>query len=590
MFAPIILMKNDPKKKKNPASVPVSGSGKKKTASPAGIPKTLPLLILGAALLFTLVCRMRLLDVPLERDEGEYAYAGQQLLQGIPPFESIYHVKLPGIYAAFAVMETFFGQTHKAIHFGLLIVTILSAIVLFQIGKRIFNPLSGALAASVFCILSLSQKFQGFSANAEHFVVLPALLGILFLIRAVSPSPTNGQETNGWKRFLHQFGEGKWGSFFLSGLFLGISYTMKQHGMFFIAFSGIYFFYKWIKSKPLDWKYFFVNGFVFALGVFLPLGIICLIFLNLGLFEKFWWWTWYYPREYVSLVSWEDGLVNFKRTFNPAQGEGTGIWDIFWLLVLLAGAGIIGLIKERNWNQLFFTIGLFIFSFIAVSAGFSFYPHYFLHIAPAAGLLCASGSQFISGFFKKSNIFFLNYYLGAAVLLIFILSGIRNEKDYLFKMSGTEVARSTYGGNPFPESLDIAKYIEQNTSPEDKIAVFGSEPQIPFYAKRKSATGYLYTYEMIADHPYAHQFQEEMVKEIEAAKPKIVIMVSISASWFARRVEKVDNYIFEWSQKYINDHYTQAGIVDNGVFCWDTPQVPCRPKTSIWVGIYKRKE
>jgi hypothetical protein len=29
--------------------------------------------------------RIRLLRIPLERDEGEYAYAGQLMLQGIPP-------------------------------------------------------------------------------------------------------------------------------------------------------------------------------------------------------------------------------------------------------------------------------------------------------------------------------------------------------------------------------------------------------------------------------------------------------------------------------------------------------------------------
>ena len=31
--------------------------------------------------------RIRLLGIPLERDEGEYAYAGQLILQGIPPYK-----------------------------------------------------------------------------------------------------------------------------------------------------------------------------------------------------------------------------------------------------------------------------------------------------------------------------------------------------------------------------------------------------------------------------------------------------------------------------------------------------------------------
>jgi hypothetical protein len=33
------------------------------------------------------IIRYGLLDVPLERDEGEYAYAGQLILKGIPPYQ-----------------------------------------------------------------------------------------------------------------------------------------------------------------------------------------------------------------------------------------------------------------------------------------------------------------------------------------------------------------------------------------------------------------------------------------------------------------------------------------------------------------------
>ena len=40
---------------------------------------------------FTLVVaiRIRLLGIPLERDEGEYAYAGQLILQGVPPYKLV---------------------------------------------------------------------------------------------------------------------------------------------------------------------------------------------------------------------------------------------------------------------------------------------------------------------------------------------------------------------------------------------------------------------------------------------------------------------------------------------------------------------
>src|SRR5437870_13560471 len=55
--------------------------------------------------------RIRLLAIPLERDEGEYAYAGQLMLQGIAPYKLAYNMKFPGTYAAYAVMMSIFGQT-----------------------------------------------------------------------------------------------------------------------------------------------------------------------------------------------------------------------------------------------------------------------------------------------------------------------------------------------------------------------------------------------------------------------------------------------------------------------------------------------
>jgi len=41
-------------------------------------------IVVGLTVLFVLAVRMRLRDMPLERDEGEYAYAGQLILQGVP--------------------------------------------------------------------------------------------------------------------------------------------------------------------------------------------------------------------------------------------------------------------------------------------------------------------------------------------------------------------------------------------------------------------------------------------------------------------------------------------------------------------------
>ena len=68
--------------------------------------------VLAATVLgLTIASRIRLLGIPLERDEGEYAYAGQLMLKGIAPYKLAYNMKFPGTYAAYAVMISIFGQT-----------------------------------------------------------------------------------------------------------------------------------------------------------------------------------------------------------------------------------------------------------------------------------------------------------------------------------------------------------------------------------------------------------------------------------------------------------------------------------------------
>ena len=49
--------------------------------------KIRPWIVVTLVIVATALLRIHLIEVPLERDEGEYAYAGQLMLQGIPPYK-----------------------------------------------------------------------------------------------------------------------------------------------------------------------------------------------------------------------------------------------------------------------------------------------------------------------------------------------------------------------------------------------------------------------------------------------------------------------------------------------------------------------
>src|SRR5262245_21271969 len=80
------------------------------------------LFFLLLAILSISLIRLNLASLPLERDEGEYAYMGQLILKGIPPYSIAYNMKLPGTYYMYALVMALFGQTPAGIHTGLALV------------------------------------------------------------------------------------------------------------------------------------------------------------------------------------------------------------------------------------------------------------------------------------------------------------------------------------------------------------------------------------------------------------------------------------------------------------------------------------
>src|SRR5207248_9912223 len=101
------------------------------------------------------------------------------------------------------------------------------------------------------------------------------------------------------------------------------------------------------------------------------------------------------------------------------------------------------------------------------------------------------------------------------------------DKRFSFEASPVEACRMSYGPNPFAESVRIAAYLREHSSPDDTSAIMGSEPEIYFYSQRHSATGYIYTYGLMQPQKYAHLMQQDMIREIERACPSYLISVGM---------------------------------------------------------------
>ena len=518
-------------------------------------------LLFGATLVAVTWARIRLLGLPLERDEGEYAYTGQLLLQGIPPYKLAYSMKFPGTAASYALLMSIFGDTTTGIHLGLIVINLVTVGLIFFLGRYLLSELAGLAAAAAYGVISLMPYVLAQAAHATHFVVLPAIAGTSVLLRALDRQ----------SRIL----------ILASGCLFGLALLMKQPGLFFVLFGIVYLFSRG-RSEHVKLRQSALRSLIFLLGVTVPLLVTCLLLWNVGVFEKFWFWTIKYAGQYGSQVSIADGLRIFANNLPNAVGTAWPIWGI-------AASGLVMCMVNRTLRTraVFLTTFAF-FSILAVCPGFYFRPHYFILVLPAvsllAGLAVAAALDTIR--FGAQNFRFV-------VLLLFgfaLAWPIWAEADFFFERPLAEANRMVNGTNPFPESIKIGEYIRAQSSVSDTIAVLGSEPQIYFYSRRHSATGYIYTYGLMEPQPYAHQMQQEMMREIETAHPKFLVMVVVNKSWLAGRDS--DQSILRWADAYCDANYEEVGLInisDRGTDYYLSGRPPNVTPTADHILIYRRK-
>jgi len=518
-------------------------------------------LLFGATLVAVTCARIRLLGLPLERDEGEYAYTGQLLLQGISPYKLAYSMKFPGTAAVYALLMSIFGQSTTGIHIGLVLINLVTVGLMFLLGRKLLGELGGITSAAGYSVLSLMPHVLGQAAHATHFVVLFVVAGAFALIRALDRQS---------RRLI-----------FTSGFLFGLALLMKQPGLLFVLFGSIYLLsHDW--QAQLDAKKTFSRNLLFLAGACAPFLFTGFTLWNAGVFEKFWFWTIKYAGQYGSQVPFGEGLQILAGHFWTVLGTAWPVWAI----------AVIGLIASVTSptvrNRAGFLITFAFLSALAVCPGFYFRPHYFILLLPAVSLLAGTGVVAALEALRNRG---RNFRL--AVLLLFggcIACPLWSERDFFFERPLAEANRMVNGTNPFPESIKIGEYIRAQSSGSDTIAVLGSEPQIYFYSRRHSATGYIYTYGLMEPQPYAHQMQQEMMREIETAHPKFLVLVVVNKSWLAGRDS--DQSIFRWALAYCDANYEEVGLVnisDEGTDYYLAGRPPNVTLTAEHILLYRRK-
>jgi len=477
-------------------------------------------------------------------------------------------MKFPGTYAAYALIMSMFGQTIHAIHLGLLLVNAATIALVFLLGRRLIDSTAGTAAAACYAVLSVSPSVLGLAAHATNFVMLPTLGGTLLLLKKQQMTDSRPSQPTQFLRL------------FVSGLLFGTGALMKQPAVFFISFGAFYILWDCLHCR-VSLNRTLLQILTFVSGAIVPLGITCLILWRAGVLDKFWFWTIDYAWQYGRLVP----LSRAPRIFFESASD---VLFTGWPLWLLAGIGAFaGLFDNRLRASILFLIGFFFFSALALCPGLYFRPHYFILILPAISLL--AGAAISKLFAIAATRMVLIRVLPLVVLALALSAPILLDRKIFFEVSPNQACGRIYRQNPFLESLRIGTYLRDNTAPDETIAVLGSEPEIYFYSHRHSATGYIYTYGLMEPQKYAQQMQQEMIHQIEDARPRYLISVSMDYSWLRRPYSNQE--IFSWANEYMPQNYTVTGFVnitptETEYFLGDVP--PPVDNLKDYILIYRR--
>jgi len=454
--------------------------------------------------LFAILLRIPIAAIPLERDEGEYAYIAQRWMHGDLPYRDAFNQKLPGSFVAYAVIERVFGTTPSAIHWAAQIYTLGTLTLLFVLGRRLSST-AGGLAASTFAaVMTADAAVFGNAANTEIFMLLPLTAAMLASCYTIE------QDSLGWA--------------FGTGVLSAAALLCKQ-----VALPNVVFYGLLVTA---------MSRRRIASAAMLLLGLTCLLLPVVGYFAEhgalhdFYDATIGHNLRYAQQRAFAHYPYLFWRGFRPFLSS-------FWPLMLVAAAQVAGglaifgrarrgSVQAVERRRTVLVLAWFGASAVGTASGGVFEPHYFMQLIPALATL--AGMSIHALHFPGVERLWrgpTRALLAAAVILVPILG-----KTWYYLPGDPDVkARQLYWTNPFVESAAVGRFLAEHSDPQDTVFILGSEPQILYYAGRKSASRYIIAYPLVTAFADARERQHVVIDDLKRQRPRLIVTVFIDTSF-----------------------------------------------------------
>ncbi|MGC9031652.1 MAG: ArnT family glycosyltransferase [Minisyncoccia bacterium] len=214
---------------------------------------------------------------------GKGYWVANPYFKGGPKF---YAWRSPGFPLFLALIYKIFGHSYFAAKVGLALLSSLTVILIFFLGKILVDEKTGILSSIIYSIYPASIFWTGYLCPVTLEIFL--MLGFVLFLYI-------GEKTKNW---IH---------FGISGIFLGLGVLTRSLFFVFFPLLLIYFFIK--EKKPLMMKY---STVIFIIGF---LVILPWIIRNYKIFHRF------------LITSTEGGIVSYIANNQNSLNEPSGYWN-----------------------------------------------------------------------------------------------------------------------------------------------------------------------------------------------------------------------------------------------------------------------
>jgi 4-amino-4-deoxy-L-arabinose transferase-like glycosyltransferase len=485
---------------------------------------------MGLLTLLVLSIRAPLMDLPLERDEGEYAYIAWRMNQGEIPYRDWFDQKPPGVFFAYQAALALPGEAVVNFRLVAAIFAAVSSVALFLLLRALFGYPPAILGAVLLAFQSSDPWIQGAIANTEIFMLPGIIIASIFFLRSL-PLPA--------------YSRGFMVAALGAGVLLGCATLFKQvagvHGLLLVALVPCFLPDGSTESRWLRMARF--AGWM-ALGGALAWGGVLAWFAAHGALHAGIDAILMHNLDYVSGVSVQQrfsSLVYNARPMAASQGPA--------LLVGLAGLAL--LCAKRQRLPALLLCGWALTAFVGVAASGHFFPHYFQQLLPplaagAAACIAVAVSPISRPVVVKTAL------VSAVTVLPLLVVAIP-----FWLLPPAEAMRRIYPGNPFYAMPEVAREIAAISEPNETVFVFGTEPELYFYAKRVAASKYIHLFPLFGPYSTAADRQRETLAQLEQSRPAVVV-------WWANLMffDPVrDGGLVDWMNETLASDYRLHAVI-----------------------------